>query len=354
MTPPPSGYTTGMIAQAVGGELIGPADLPIADFGGLDQAGPRTMSFIRSHRYAVQWATSKAAAAVVTKGLEVPGHDPKTRALVVVPDADLAIITLLELAARQMPQNLPEPGVHPTASVDPTAEVSSSARIGAYCIVGPRTKIGDGVVIQPRVTLGAGVTVGPQTILNTGVVVHDRCVIGAQCVLYSGAVIGSEGFGYRPNPKGPGVIRIPHIGSVVIGNGVEVGSHTCIDRGKFGATTIGDGTKIDNLCQIGHNVRIGRCCIVCGMTGIAGSVVLEDGVVLGGQVGVSDNLRIGAGAQVGALAGVITSIPPGEIWSGRPASPHKDSMRALAALRHLSDHLREHKRAENAKADAAS
>ena len=354
MTPPPSGYTTGMIAQAVGGELIGPADLPIADFGALDQAGPRTMTFIRSHKYALQWASSKAGAAVVTKGLEVPGHDPKTRALVVVPDADLAIITLLELAARQLPRHVPETGVHPAASVDPTAEVSPTARIGAFAIVGPRCSIGDGVVLQPRVTLGAGVIVGPQTILNTGVVVHDRCVIGAQCVLYSGAVIGSEGFGYRPNPKGPGVIRIPHIGTVVLGNGVEVGSNTCIDRGKFGATTIGDGTKIDNLCQIGHNVRIGRCCIICGMSGIAGSVVLEDGVVVGGQVGISDNLHIGAGAQIGALAGVVTSIPAGETWSGRPAGPHRESMRAYAALRHLSDHLREHKRAESAKADAAS
>lgn len=354
MTPPPSGYTTGMIAQAVGGELIGPADLPIADFGGLDQAGPRTMSFIRSRKYALQWSGSKAAAAVVTKGLEVPDHDPKTRALVVVPDADLAIITLLELAARQLPQHVPSAGVHPTASVDPTAEVSPSARIGAYCAVGPRCKIGDGVVLQPRVTIGANVTIGPQSLLNTGVIVHDRCVIGAQCVLYSGAVIGSEGFGYRPNPKGPGVIRIPHIGAVVLGNGVEVGSNTCIDRGKFGATSIGDGTKIDNLCQIGHNVRIGRCCIVCGMTGIAGSVVVGDGVVIGGQAGLSDNLTIGAGAQIASMSGVVTNIPAGEVWSGRPAGPHKDMMRAYAALRHLSDHLREHKRATSVKADAAS
>lgn len=350
----PTKYTTGMIAQAVGGQLIGPADLAIADFAGLEQAGPQSMSFIRSHKYALQWATSKAAGAIVTKGLDVPGHDTASRALIVVQDADLAIITLLEIASRQLPRQEPHPGVHPTAIVDPTAEVSSSARIGAFCMVGPRAKIGDGCVLHARVSIGAEAVIGPQTILHTAVIVHDRCVIGAQCILYSGAVIGSEGFGYRPDPSGHGVVRIPHIGSVHIGNRVEIGSNSCVDRGKFGATIVGDGTKIDNLCQIGHNVRIGRACLVCGLTGIAGSTVLEDGVVVGGQAGISDNLHIGARAQIGALSGIICDVPAGEAWSGRPAGPHREMMRAYAALRHLSDHLREHKRSESARADAAS
>lgn len=340
-------YTTGLIAQAVRGELLGPADLPIADFAGIDQAGPASMTFIRSGKYAHQWAASKAAAAIVSKGIDVPGHDPKSRALIVVPDADLAVITLLEIAEKQLPHSAPAPGVHPSAHVDPTAEVSSSARIGAMCIVGAGCKIGDGAVLHPRVTLGMDVKVGSATVLHPGVVVHDRCEIGAQCVMHSNVVIGTDGFGYRPDPSGRGVVKIPHIGAVKIGNGVEIGANSCVDRGKFGATVIGDGTKIDNLCQIAHNCRIGRSVLICGLAGIAGSVTIGDGVLVAGHVGIGDNVTIGPGAKVGAKSGVTTNVPAGEVWSGMPAAPHRDTLRAQVAFLRLSEHLRKSRCEEN-------
>jgi UDP-3-O-[3-hydroxymyristoyl] glucosamine N-acyltransferase len=158
-------------------------------------------------------------------------------------------------------------------------------------------------------------------------------------------VIGADGFGYVPDPQGRGLIKLPHIGTVEIGNMVEIGACSCVDRGKFGATTIGDMTKIDNLVQIAHNVRIGRACIVCGGCAIGGSAVLDDGVMLAGQVGVRDGKHIGARAMISGGSGVMDDVPAGEVWFGTPAAPHKDQMRSFVALRHLSDHMRELRRA---------
>jgi UDP-3-O-[3-hydroxymyristoyl] glucosamine N-acyltransferase len=232
--------------------------------------------------------------------------------------------------------------------VDPSARLGQGVSIGAQCIVGPRTQIGDGCVLHPRVTMGADVTVGPLTTLHPGVVVYDRCSIGAKCILHGNVVIGADGFGFVPDPQGRGLIKLPHIGTVEIGNMVEIGACTCVDRGKFGATVVGDMTKIDNLVQVGHNVQIGRACIICGCCAIGGSVVLEDGVILAGQVGIQDGKRVGTRATISAQSGVMDDVSPGEILFGTPAGPHKDQMRSYVALRHLSSHLRELKRVARA------
>lgn len=321
---------------------MGRGDLPISGVAALDQAVPGSLSFIRSTKFANQWAASKASAALVSKGVEVPTHDGTSRALIIVENADLAMVQVLDLFAPRVHE---PSGVHPTAIVDPTAVIGHGVRIGAQCVIGPRTRIGDGCVLHARVTLGAEVTIGPLTTLHPGVVIYDRCSIGAKCQLHGNVVIGADGFGYVPDPQGRGLLKVPHIGTVEIGNAVEIGACSCVDRGKFGATTIGDGSKIDNLCQIGHNVRMGRACIVCGMCGIGGSVVMEDGVILAGHVGVQDGKRIGARATISAKSGVMDDVPAGEVWFGTPAGPHKDQMRSFVALRQLSKHFRELKRA---------
>jgi UDP-3-O-[3-hydroxymyristoyl] glucosamine N-acyltransferase len=327
-------HTSGSIATAVQGRLVGPADLPIADLAAMDQASGQSMTFIRDKRFAGQWAGSKAAAALVTEGMEIPGHDAGKRALVFVADADLAMVKALAMFDRG--PDRPAIGVHPSAIVDPRAEIAPTARVGPLCIIGAGARVGDHVTLMARVTLGAGVSIGPASVLHPGVVVYDRCTIGAQTVLHSNVTIGADGFGYRPDPQGRGLVKIPHIGSVQVGNGVEIGAGSCVDRGKFGATTIGDGAKIDNLVQIGHNARIGRCAIVCGMSGIAGSVTIGDGVIVGGHVGVADNITIGAGAKIGAKSGVLCSVPAGETWTGLPAAPHRSQMRTWSAVKHLS------------------
>jgi UDP-3-O-[3-hydroxymyristoyl] glucosamine N-acyltransferase len=339
-------YTTGSIAAALKAELLGPADLPITGLQSIDQAGPGSLTFVRSEKFAHHWVMSKATAALVSRGIALSGHDPKTRAVIVVPDADLAMVEVLKLFLP--PEHRPDPGVHPTAVVDPTARIGHGVRIGAYCVIGPRCVVGDGVVLHPRVTLGAEVAIGPMTVLHPGVVIYDRCTIGGQCILHGNVTIGADGFGYRPDPQGRGLVKIPHIGGVTVGHQVEIGAGTCIDRGKFGQTTIGDGTKIDNLCQIGHNVRIGRACVVCGVTGIGGSTTIGDGVIIAGHVGIKDGVTIGPRATISAKAGVLTDVPAGETYFGTPAGPHKEQMRAYAALRKLSDHLRAFKKLERA------
>jgi UDP-3-O-[3-hydroxymyristoyl] glucosamine N-acyltransferase len=304
------------------------------------------MTFIRSGKFAQGWAKSRASAALVTRNVAVADHDPASRALLVVENADAAMLVLLRLFSPPHPALAP--GIHPTAIVDPSANIGRSVHIGPYCLVGARTAIGDGSVLISQVTLGADVSIGAMTTLHPGVRVLDRCIVGAACLLWPNVVIGADGFGYLPSPDGRGLLKIPHIGAVKIGDGVEIGACSCIDRGKFGYTLIGDGTKIDNHVQIAHNCRIGRACIICGMAGIAGSVTLEDGVVVAGHVGIADGLTIGARATLAAKSGVVGDVPAGETWFGTPAGPHAEMMRSYAALRKLSDHLRAIRKLEKA------
>lgn len=332
-------FPAAALAQLLGGQLVGKGDVILSDVAGIEHAHPGALTFIRSAKYAAKWAESKAGAAVVSKGVNVPGHDPKTRALIVVDDADLAMVKLLELAAQRVPTHQPPPGVHPTAVVDPTAKVAASARVGALSVIGPGSVVGERAVIHARVVLGAMVNVGEQVVLHPGVVVYDRCTIGAQSIIHANTTIGADGFGYRPDPSGQGLVKIPHVGNVKIGRQVEVGANSAIDKAKFGSTVVGDGTKIDNLCQIGHGAVIGRSVIICGVTGVAGSCRIDDGVIIGGHVGVSDNVHIGAGAKIGAKSGVLESVPAGEVWAGLPAYQHSKQMRSWAAVKKLPEYL---------------
>ncbi|MBC7834142.1 MAG: UDP-3-O-(3-hydroxymyristoyl)glucosamine N-acyltransferase [Phycisphaerales bacterium] len=342
--PPATPHTTGSIAAAIGAQLIGPADLPISTLETLDRAGPTTMTFIRSAAYARDWGSSSAAAALISQGLAIPGHDPARRALLVVPDADLALIKVLGMFE---PKPTATPGRHAGAIIDPSAQIAATAQIGAGCVVEAGVTIGEGTVLMTDVTVGADSRIGPACRLHPGVVLYPRTVIGAGGVLHANAVIGADGFGYRPREDGRGLIKIPHIGNVEIGQGVEIGACSCIDRGKFGATVIGDGTKIDNHCQIGHNCRIGRSVIICGMCGMGGSTTIGDGVIIAGHVGVADNLTVGAGARIAAKSAVMQDVPAGESWFGYPAQPAASQMRAVVALRSLPAFMRSVRKALN-------
>lgn len=344
--PEPSGisYTSGAVAMALGGTLIGRADVPLTSFDTLESAGPRSLSFIRATKFASQWVASKAGAALVSRGVDVPGHDPATRALIVVDDADVAFVKLLELAAPKPPPR--PPGVHPTAVVDPGANVAPTAHVGPHCTVGPGATIGEHVVLIARVHVGMGVSVGEGTVVHPGVTIYDRSTIGRRCVLHAGAVIGADGFGFLPTPTG--LVKVPHIGTADIQDNVEIGANTCVDRGKFGATVIGAGTKIDNHVQIAHNVRVGRSCVIAAMTGIAGSVTIGNGVRIAGHVGIADNLNIGDGASIGAKSGVMKDVAANQAWTGYPARPHGDQLRTWGAVAQLPLYLRYLKRlAEN-------
>ena len=344
--------TTGELAAMLGGELVGPATVRIAGARGIEDARPTDLTFIRSPQFAAKWTASKAGAALVTRGVEVPGHDPSSRALIVVPSADLAMASLLEKIAP--PHVRPAPGVHPTAVVDPSAQIAPDARIGALCVIGAGTSIGPGAVLHPRVTVGANVRIGPQVEIFPGVVLYDLTEIGPKSIIHAGVVIGADGFGFVPDPKTGGVMKVAHAGNVRIGAGVEIGANSCIDRAKFDSTVIGDGTKIDNLVQIAHNCVIGRGCIICGVTGVAGSVKMGDGVVIGGSCGVADAMEIGARATIGAGSGVMNDVPAGETWLGYPAQPGRAQLRTWSAVRELPEVLRAIKKLLSGSSGSAS
>ena len=327
--------TSGEVAAMVRGTLAGPPDRPVNGLAAVADARADQLTFIGDLVNANRWAASAAGTAIVTRGIAVPGHDPSARALIEVENADLAMIPVLE---HFFPgECLPAAGVAPGAHVDPTASVHPGARVAPGAAVGARCTVGDGASIHPNAVLYPDSQVGEGSIVHAGAVIRERCVVGRRCIVGPNAVVGGDGFGYRASADGRSVLRIPHLGNAVLEDDVELGSGTMVDRGKFGSTRIGAGSKIDNLCQIGHNVQVGRMCMISGHTGIAGSSVIGDGVQMGGGVGIAPHMRIGAGARIAARAAVMCEIPAGETWGGYPAQEIRHALREEAALRKLAD-----------------
>jgi len=328
--------TAAEIAQRLGGELLGRGDHSVAGFAGLDEAGPSDLVFIASGKWATRWANSQALVALVTRGVEVPGHDVDARSLIVVDDAEIGMMHLLEaVAAERRP--LPAPGVSEGAHVHGDAEIEDRAHIGAGAIVEAGATIGAGAVIHAGAVVERGARVGNDAVMGANSVLARDCELGDRSILQQGVIVGSDGFGFRPDPHTGQPRRIPHLGTVEIGCDVEIGSCSCVDRGKFGPTRIGDGTKIDNLVQIAHNVQVGQGVVIAALSGLAGSCRIEDGATLGAQVGIAEHVTIGADARIAATSGVMRDVPPGEDYAGTPARPARQTLREVAALRRLPD-----------------
>ncbi len=328
-------YTAGDLAEKLNGQLVGPADLTVAGVNFITEASETELTFIGGRKFVKHWEGSNARVTLISEGIDFePGEG---RAAIVVGDADLAMATALEIFAPPPPAY--EPGVHPAAVVDPSAEIGEGSFIGPCCVVGPRVKIGAGTVLYANVTIMEDTVIGPGCTFWPGVVIRERCQVGAGCILHLNVSIGADGFGYRPDPE-IGLRKIPQIGNVVLGNAVELGAGTTVDRGKFGSTVIGDGTKIDNLCQVGHNCRLGRCCVVAAASAIAGSVTMGDGIQMGGCVAVRDHLTIGDGARIGGGSGLVRDVPAGGAVLGYPAIDSRDCLRSWAALAKLPDFMR--------------
>ena len=342
-TPTATPSTAAEVAALVGGDLRGDPAAPAGPPAGVDQAQPGAVTFLRSRKFAKRWAASKATTAIVSADA-VPEEIGDGRAVIVVPNADLAMVAVLTAYAPKPLQRVP--GVHKTAHVDDDAHIGQGVHIGPGCVVEAGAHVGDGSVLIANNHLGAHARIGRGCTLHPGAIILERCVMGDASVLHAGAVIGGDGFGYVPDPKTGAPAKLPHIGNVEIGSMVEIGPNTCVDRGKFGATTIGDATKIDNLVQVGHNVTIGRGCIICALTGIAGSVIIGDGVIIGPQVGIADALTIGDRAQLGGQSGLITNMPGHERWIGLPAMAAHTQVRNWSASRSLWAIMRDLKRLE--------
>ncbi len=337
--------TTASIAELTSATLIGSGDLQISGVEAADIAQPGQLTFVRTRAFADAWRTGRATAALVSQDLPLQDvwqgftHE-QPRAILVVRDADLAMISVLERMTIDdrvdwSQGTLAGPFIHSTAVVHASVKLAENVSIGPGCVVGAGCTIGPGAVLTCNISVGNDVSIGAGTRLSPNVTLYARSRVGARCILHAGVVIGADGFGYHPSPDGRGAIKIPHIGNVVLGDDVEIGANSSVDRAKFGSTTIGSGTKIDNLVQIGHNCRVGRGCILCGQVGLAGSVTLGDGVTLGGRVAVADNISIGARASVAGYSGVMGDVPPGEAYMGVPAGPAGEWRRIYAFLRKL-------------------
>ncbi len=332
-------HTTAELAERVHGEVRGRSDLLIEGVNALDDASEREITFIADTAHARRWAQARAGAALISRGIVADGHDPNSRTLIVVSDAAVAMIDVLNAFAPASAE--PEPGAHPTAWVHPEATLGRDVRIGPHVSIDRGASIGDRVVLHAGVRLYADVRIGEDSIVHANTVVRERCHLGRRVVLHQNVSIGADGFGYEKAPDGSGPLKVPQIGNVEIHDDVEIGAGTCIDRAKFGATTIGAQTKIDNLVQIGHNCRIGRGCVIVGLCGLSGSVTLGDGVLLAGACHIGGHLTIGAGATLGATSVVRGDLAAGKEFLGVPAIEARQYLRQVAALRRLPAWMRE-------------
>lgn len=320
------------IATAIQGTLEGDFTIEIASPEQIEFASEGQITFIGSKKYAHLWQNSKASAVIVNADITL--EIPENKAIIKVKNADLAMAQVLDLFADELPQI--DTVVHATAVVDTTAAVGEGCQIGAHCFIGKNVVLGKNVAIYPNVTIFDNTKIGDNTIIWSGVVIREKTVIGSDCIIHSNATIGADGFGYRPSADGRGLVKITHIGNVVIGNRVEIGANTCIDRAKFSSTIIGDGCKLDNLVQIGHNSRMGQSCIMAGSSGLAGSVTLGNGVVVGGGACISDHVTLGDGVQVGGQSGVINNFEAGKKVLGYPAIESRDALKQWVVLRKLA------------------
>jgi len=329
-------FTIQEICDTVDGILVGNPTIIITGLEIISEARPNQLTFVGNKKYITAWDRSAASVAIVNDDLDIePGPD---RALIRVADADLAMAQVLHLFEPEPPRC--EPGIHPSAVVDSTAEIGADVSIGAGCYLGPRVVIGANTKLYPNVTILDDSSIGSGTIIWSGTVIRERCTIGNGCILHPNVSIGADGFGYRPSADGQGLVKVPQIGTVTLGDGVEIGAGSCVDRGKFSTTYLGDGTKIDNLVQIAHNCRLGRSCVMAGQSGLAGSITLGDGVIMGGGSRVKDHCTVGSGAKLGGNATALSDVEPGKTILGTPAQDYRQTMRQWAALKQLPDLIR--------------
>ncbi len=331
--------TVRQLAALVQGQVCGDGDLEISAARSLGEAGPGHITFVEDDKHAPQLLASQAAAAVVSAAAP-----PSPKVLIRVADP-LAAFTAIyrHLHGRAEP---PPSGIDHRAAVHATAQVGPDASVHPFAVVGEGTVIGARCRIHGGAVVGRFCRLGDDVVLYPGAVLYDGTVLGHRVIVHANAVLGADGFGYRfQNGRHA---KVPQLGHVEVGDDVEIGACTTIDRGTFQATRVGEGTKMDNLVQVGHNCRIGRHNLLVSQMGIAGSSSTGDYVVIAGQVGITDHVHIGERTVIGAKAGVTKDVPPGQRYLGAPATPERDQKRILMTLEKLPElrrdlrHIKQH------------
>jgi UDP-3-O-[3-hydroxymyristoyl] glucosamine N-acyltransferase len=324
--------TAKAVADLVGGRLAGPGDLLLRRVRSLERAEPDALAMCTSGKYADAMAATHAGAVLVTEAL-AEHAGPATRIIVADPARAMFVA-----ASSLHPDQSPTGGVAATLCIGRESSFGPAASIGAAVVIGDRVRIGARARIAAQVVIEDDVTIGDDVQLDSHVVLYAGVTLGDRVRCKAGAVLGGPGFGYVSDASGHH--RIPHVGGCVIGDDVEIGSHSCVDRGSLDDTIVGRGTKIDNMVHIAHNVHIGTDCLIMGCAAIAGSSEIGDRVILAGGAGLIDHLHIGNDARLGAGSVLFSDLPAGGAWSGHPARPHREFLRGVAAMFDLTRHSR--------------
>ena len=321
----PTQVTT--LATHLGATVEGDGSVLITGAAPLETATQGELAFLANPKYAAHLATTRAGAVIVDAMAQRP---PSGSVLLRVPKPHLAFARALQFL---MKAERYQPGVHPGAHVDFAARVSPTATVMPGAYVGPGVEIGPRTVIYPNASVLAQARIGEECLIYPGAVVREGCVLGSRVILHNNVSIGADGYGFTRD--GATHVKIPQVGNVVIGDDVEIGAGSCVDRAAMGSTRIGRGTKIDNLVQIGHGCQVGEDVLIVAQSGLAGSTVLEDRVIIAARGGILEHLTIGAGTTVMSLALVTKSLPGGIVVSGNPARPHRQQLRRDALLNRL-------------------
>lgn len=318
--------TLSQIADLVGGQAHGDDGRVIEGAAGLDEATEKDISFLANAKYTDRLSSTKAGALLVSPEVPLNG-----RPAVVLKNPHFGWAKVLEVLEKE--RLLHPTGIHPTAVVSPKAVLGKDVAIGAHAVVEDGASLGDGTILYAQTYIGRDTSLGRNCLVYPHVTIRERVKIGDRCIFQAGAVIGGDGYGFAFHQGKHH--KVPQVGTVEIGDDVEIQANATVDRGAVGPTKIGRGTKIDNLVQVAHNVEIGEHCLVVALTGIAGSVKMGNYVTLAAQVGVAGHLTIGDQTQVGGKGGVTSDLPPKSVVWGTPAHPIKDELKAIASLRRL-------------------
>nr|WP_314493985.1 UDP-3-O-(3-hydroxymyristoyl)glucosamine N-acyltransferase [uncultured Chryseobacterium sp.] len=333
-------FTASQIASFIDGKIIGDENALITGVSPIESGETGHLSFIAQERFSHHLETSECSVLIVSENILT--KDTYRQTIIAVKDAYLSFQVLMNLYQEMQGR---KEGVEDGASIHDTAVVGDRAYVGAFTYISEKAKIGEGSQIYPQVYIGKGVKIGKNCKIDSGARIYDYCIIGDNCIIHSNTVIGGDGFGFQPTAEG--FKKIPQLGNVIIEDDVEIGSNCSIDRATIGSTTIGKGTKIDNLIQIAHNVKIGQNNVIASQTGIAGSTIVGDWNQIGGQVGIVGHIKIGNQVKIQAQSGVTSHVNDRETLYGSPAISYNDYLRSYVHFRNLPELVKRINNLEN-------
>ena len=324
-------FTAEQIAALINGQVLGNPQVKVTGLAKIEEGLEGTLSFLSNPKYEEYIYSTKSSICIVNNSFDPSKPLPSSLTLIKVEDAYSCFAKLLEAYA-QMTRK--QPGIEQPSFISQTAKIGEHLYLGAFAYVGDNVLIGNNVVIYPNAFIGDNVKIGDNTVIHPGATIYNDCVIGNRCVIHAGVIVGADGFGFAPNEKGE-FQKVPQIGNVVIEDDVEIGSNTTIDRATMGSTFIRKGVKIDNLCQIAHNVDVGQHTAMAAQVGVAGSAKIGQHVMIGGQAGISGHLKIADGTKIVAQSGIPSTVKKADTLMGSPGIPLDDFKRSYFGFRKL-------------------